>query len=108
MKELIEYLKTSPKNHRLGINGFFGEELYNQRNKLNKLSFFKDKTINILEKPDYPKKTSFFLLKESDEHLLGDNIYLFAIYLTKNNKIVMNCSLDSFLDYKEEDYDYVI
>ncbi len=108
MKDLINYLKTIPENNDLGIRGFLGEELYEHRNKLNKLSFFKDKTINILKAPDYPKKTLFFLLEESHKYQLSDNIHLFAIYLIKDDKVVMNCSLDSFLDYEEEDYDYII
>lgn len=108
MKELINFLKGIPENNELGIKGFLGEELYSQKHKLNQISFFKNKNINILEKSDYPKKTQFFILKEQDKYLLSDNIYIFALYLIKNDKIVMNCSLDSFINYENYDSDFII
>lgn len=108
MEDLIQFLKTTPKNEYLGIIGFLGEELYSQKHKLTNLPFFHNKNIVVLEKPDYPKKTKFFILKEHHKHLLCDIIHIFAFYLIKDDKIIMNCSLDSFLDYEEENDKYNI
>lgn len=106
MNEIIEYLKTIPRNNELGINGFLGEELYGVKDKINNFSIFKDKKINILETPGYPKKTKFCLLKNDHKHLLCDEIHIFAIYLIDDDKIVICCSLDSFIDYDDKYYEY--
>lgn len=95
MEEIIKILKTCKKNDALGIQGCIGSDLDLIRDELEGSRFFFGKEIKILETPEWPKTTKFFILNKNHRDLFCDEIFLFALYLIENDIIIINCSIDS-------------
>lgn len=108
MEELTNYLNGLPSMGDLEVKGFLGTDIAPHVGSINRFPPFIGKRIHVLAKPDYPKKTVYFLLQELDENLLSDDIHLFALYITQKNNIIMCCSFDSFLTYNWSDDDFSI
>lgn len=97
MEKLKQYLKNTSFNEHLGIWGGYGEYLFSLKDGLEKCDFFHEKKITILVNPVWPKKTNYFVLSEKHREKFNDEIYLFAIFLTEKNCIMVACSDDSFV-----------
>lgn len=98
MNELENFLKNSPYIEELETWGYLGEDIFEIKTKLTTFNQFKDKDIFIMNNPIWPKTGHFFILTKDVEHRLSDVIFIYAIYITQNNNIIMNCSEDSFIN----------